>query len=189
MLPSNRTLIFRRLALLTLVMLATGCATPKRPPSTPSAARVDPLAGVPGAVASPVRRPAVYENSGAATPPDRTRTGRYSYLANGATAAQIDPLLAIIEVRLPHSLTTIEEAADYLMHRSGYCLMEPDSTEVRHLLRLPIPDVHRRLGPMTLREALLALGGKAYALVVDEVHREIGYRVIPNGTVLSEGAL
>jgi conjugative transfer region protein (TIGR03748 family) len=185
MLPSNRTTPLRRLvALTTVALLAAGCSATPRPPVTPAGAH-----GTSVATASSVRRPAVYENPGAGAAPDRTRTGRYSYLANGATAAQIDPLLAVIEIRLPHSLTTLEEAADYLLRRSGYCLMAPDAGEVRHLLRLPIPDVHRHLGPMTLREALLALGGQAYALVVDEVYREIGYQVVPAGSTAPGGAL
>jgi conjugative transfer region protein (TIGR03748 family) len=178
------TSFFSLVALTAVALLAAGCTPVKRPPVMPAAPQGAPLAGAPGAAASPVRRPAVYENPGATVVPDRTRTGRYSYLVNGATAAQIDPLLTIIEVRLPHSLTSIEEAADYLLRRSGYCLMEPDSAEVRHLLRLPLPDVHRHLGPMTLREALLALGGKAYALVVDEVYREIGFKIVPTGGTL-----
>jgi conjugative transfer region protein (TIGR03748 family) len=179
MLPSNRTSPLGRLILLALAAVLAGCTSSKRPPLLPEDAARGPQSGVPGSAAFSIRRPAVYENPNAGDAPERTRTGRYSYLANGATAAQIDPLLAIIEVRLPHRLTTLEEAADYLLRRSGYCLQEPDSSEVRHLLRLPIPDVHRHLGPMTLREALLALGGQAYALVVDEVYREVGFKVVP----------
>ncbi|MGZ8246170.1 PFGI-1 class ICE element type IV pilus protein PilL2 [Methylomagnum sp.] len=154
-------------ALPLLALLVTGCA---------------PSAAPPAGVAS-LRQSVAYRNPAGAAPPERTQTGRYSYVANGPAAAQIDPLLAIIEVRLPQGLDTVGLAADYLLKRSGYCLMEPGATEVRHLLRLPLPEVHRHLGPMTLREALLALGGTAYELVVDPVYREVGYRVIaPKGS-------
>lgn len=163
-----------RLLLVSLALLA-GCAPAKRPPPPPEAA-----SGVPSS-ATPDRPPAVYHSQAAGAVPSRTRTGRYFYVANGAEAAQVDPLLAIIEVRIPSTLTTVEEAVDYLLKRSGYCLMEPTAAEVRHLLHLPLPGVHRHPGPMTLREALLALGGQAFDLVVDEVYREVGYRVAPAG--------
>lgn len=177
--PLERTSRPYRLALPILALLLAGCVGTRQRGPAPAAS---PTGHSSGAEAqAPVRAPAVYANPSAGPAAERTRTGRYSYVANGATAAQIDPLLAIIEVRLPRNLATIEDAADYLLKRSGYCLMEPSVTEVRHLLRLPIPDVHRHLGPMTLREALLALGGQAYALVVDEVYREVGFKVVPAG--------
>jgi conjugative transfer region protein (TIGR03748 family) len=172
--------MLRCLTLSGLILLA-GCTTVPRPVPMPgSASRHAPIDTAAGAL----RPPAVYRNTAAGPAPSRTQTGRYAYLQNGAETAQIDPLLAIIDVRLPSTLTTVGEAADYLLKRSGYCLMTPDTAEVRHLLRLPLPTVHRHLGPMTLREALLALAGQAYALVVDEVYREIGYRVIPAGETL-----
>jgi conjugative transfer region protein (TIGR03748 family) len=170
----------RCLTLSGLILLA-GCSTVPRPsPEAASVLRHAPAAASTGSL----RSPAVYRNTAAGPVPSRTQTGRYAYLANGAEAAQVDPLLAIIDVRLPSTLTTVGEAADYLLKRSGYCLMTPDTAEVRHLLQLPLPTVHRHLGPMTLREALLALAGQAYALVVDEVYREIGYRVVPAGETL-----
>jgi conjugative transfer region protein (TIGR03748 family) len=163
-----------------LILLAGCTAVPRPVPEPTSISRHAPAAAPTGSL----RPPAVYRNTAVGPAPTRTQTGRYSYLQNGAEAAQIDPLLAIIDVRLPSTLTNVGDAADYLLKRSGYCLMTPDTAEVRHLLQLPLPSVHRHLGPMTLREALLALAGQAYALVVDEVYREIGYRVIPAGETL-----
>lgn len=181
MLPLERTSRPYRFALPILALLLAGCVSARPRAPMPEAIPSGSLPEAGALAPASVRAPAVYANPAAGPASERTRTGRYSYVANGATAAQIDPLLAIIEVRLPRNLTTVEDAADYLLKRSGYCLMEPAAAEVRHLLRLPIPDVHRHLGPMTLREALLALGGQAYALVVDEVYREVGFKVVPAG--------
>ncbi len=156
------------LTLLTATALAAGCHADKAlAPAVPG----------PSAAAAPPRVPEVYRLGKASPVPGRTQTGRYSFLVNGTEAAQADPLLVVIDVSLPQSLSTVEDAADYLLKRSGYCLMDPATREVRHLFGLPIPSVHRHLGPMTLREALLALGGRAYELVVDDVYREVGYRV------------
>jgi type IV pili sensor histidine kinase/response regulator len=135
-------------------------------------------AGKAGTSTAADRPLAAFRNPAPGRPEERTATGRYSYVANGATVAQIDPLLAIIEVRVPGSVASVGDAADYLLKRTGYCLMEPATREARAMLGLPLPELHRRLGPMTLREALLALGGQAFELVIDEVYREVGYRVI-----------
>ena len=156
------------LTLLTATALAAGCHADKAlAPAVPG----------PSAAAAPPRVPEVYRLGKASPVPGRTQTGRYSFLVNGTEAAQADPLLVIIDVGLPSSLSTVEDAADYLLKRSGYCLMDPATREVKHLFGLPLPSVHRHLGPMTLRDALLALGGRAYELVVDDVYREVGYRV------------
>lgn len=114
-------------------------------------------------------------------PAQTVRTGRYSYAAVGAQAAQVDPLLAVIDVRLPADVTTVEEAVNYLLRRSGFNLLPPDPGDeaVGFLLGQPLPDVHRHLGPISLREALLTLGGKAFNVNVDYVYRKVGYRVSP----------
>lgn len=106
------------------------------------------------------------------------QTGRYSYVK--AAPRDVDPLQTIVDVRLPSGLATVGEAADYLLKRSGYCLVDPDPADraVAHLLERPIPDIHRHLGPMTLRDALLALGGKAYRLAIDDAYREVGYQTL-----------
>jgi conjugative transfer region protein (TIGR03748 family) len=154
--------MYRGFVGLPLIAVLAGCAPPRPVP-----------------LAVPTEHPLVtYRHRPmAASEPARTPTGRYSFVANGPEPAQVDPLLALIDVHLPPDLRTVEEAADYLLKRSGYCLRAPESPEARHLLRQPLPDVHRHLGPMTLRDALLTLGGRAFQLVVDEVYREVGYRI------------
>ena len=88
---------------------------------------------------------------------------------------------AVIDVRLPPDVTTVEEAAHYLLRRSGFNLLPPDPGDqpVNYLLSQPLPEVHRHLGPISLREALLTLGGKAFLVNVDYVYRKVGYHVSP----------
>jgi type IV pili sensor histidine kinase/response regulator len=156
----------RTALLLTALAIASGCAVDKTPPPAATAQ----------AAAVAERKLAVYRIGDPVPTPPRTATGRYSYVDNGPDAAQIDPLLAVIDVSIPQTLATVEDAADYLLRRTGYSLKQPGTPEVRHLLGLPLPQVHRHLGPMTLREALLALGGRAFVLAVDETYREVGYQ-------------
>ena len=91
------------LTLLTATALAAGCHADKAlAPAVPG----------PSAAAAPPRVPEVYRLGKASPVPGRTQTGRYSFLVNGTEAAQADPLLVIIDVGLPSSLSTVEDAAD-----------------------------------------------------------------------------
>jgi hypothetical protein len=49
--------------------------------------------------------------------------------------------------------------------------------DVLTLLVKPLPAVHRRLGPMTLQQALTILTGPHLAMLIDDPRRLIGYRL------------
>ena len=93
------------------------------------------------------------------------------------TQAQAELMEATVAVQLPARIQTIGEAVRYLLQRSGYRLAAAESTEpdTLALFSLPLPAVHRHLGPMTLREALETLAGPAFYLVQDPVHRLITF--------------
>jgi len=105
------------------------------------------------------------------------QTGRYSMYSSAPTQAQSELLEATVTVQLPDRVQTIGETVRYLLQRSGYRLAATESTapETLALFALPLPAVHRHLGPMTLREALETLAGPAFHLVQDPVHRLITF--------------
>ena len=105
------------------------------------------------------------------------QTGRYSIYSAAPTQAQSELLEATVTVQLPDRIQTIGETVRYLLQRSGYRLAATESTapETLALFALPLPAVHRHLGPMTLREALETLVGPAFDLVQDPVHRLITF--------------
>jgi len=105
------------------------------------------------------------------------QTGRYSMVSSAPTQAQSELLEASVTVQLPDRIQTIGETVRYLLQRSGYRLAATESTapETLALFALPLPAVHRHLGPMTLREALETLAGPAFHLVQDPVHRLITF--------------
>lgn len=105
------------------------------------------------------------------------QTGRYSMVSAAPTQAQSELLEATVTVQLPDRIQTIGETVRYLLQRSGYRLAATESTapETLALFALPLPAVHRHLGPMTLREALETLAGPAFHLVQDPVHRLITF--------------
>jgi type IV pili sensor histidine kinase/response regulator len=124
---------------------------------------------------------AVYQVGTLPGPGRTARTGRYSYVDVGAQAAQVDPMLAVIDVHVPPDIATVEDAVNYLLRRSGFNLLPagPGESAVAYLLGQPLPDIHRHLGPVSLRDALLTLGGKAFMVNVDYVYRKVGYQVSP----------
>ena len=105
------------------------------------------------------------------------QVGRYSLISATPTEAQAALLAATITVRFPERIQTVGEALPYLLQRSGYRLAAAESigADTAALFALPLPAVHRNLGPMTLRDALEILAGPAFHLVQDPVHRLITY--------------
>ncbi len=102
------------------------------------------------------------------------RHGRYTLVELRPTATQRDLLLQVVEVSLPTTAATVEEGLRHALLRSGYrlCTAGPD-TDRRMLYQLPLPTVHRQLGPLTLRDALLTLAGPPWALQVDDASRTV----------------
>ena len=106
---------------------------------------------------------------------DQAQVGRYSVIAAVPTKAQTDLLATTLTIRFPERIQTLGEAVRYLLQRSGYRLAKIESIgpETVTLFTLPLPAVHRRLGPVTLRDALKTLAGPAFNLVQDPIHRLI----------------
>jgi len=166
---------FRPLAVFLICALLLGCGT--HPASVRETTQT--AAAQPPAKAS--AEPAVYPEGKLPEPMQTARTGRYSYVDVGPLPVQTDPLLAVIDVHVPPDMATVEEAAHYLLRRSGFTLLpaDPGDYPVACLLSQPLPDIHRHLGPVSLRDALLTLGGKAFLVNVDYVYRKVGYQVSP----------
>ena len=100
---------------------------------------------------------------------------RYSTLYAVPTLAQRDPLADLVTATFPASVTRVGEAINTLLAPSGYRLARAQVAEPERaaLLALPLPAVHRTLGPMPLRLALQTLAGSAFAVVEDPLHRRV----------------
>ena len=105
------------------------------------------------------------------------QVGRYSLYSAKPTEAQADLLASTLTIRFPERIQTVGEAVRYLLQRSGYRLADVESTapDTLALFALPLPAVHRSLGPMTLKDALGTLAGPAFHLVQDPVHRLVSF--------------
>ncbi|AEG00409.1 hypothetical protein [Methylomonas methanica] len=99
------------------------------------------------------------------------QTGRYSTLAATPTPAQRDPLAVIIDVTIPETCVSIEQAIRFLLRRSGYELDTALSVDIIELMAKPLPAVHRQLGPMPLSDALTLLVTPSFVLQDDPIKR------------------
>ena len=105
------------------------------------------------------------------------QVGRYSLFAATPTQAQAELLATTMTVRFPNRIQGVGEAIRYLLQRSGYRLANSEAIgpDTAALFALPLPAVHRSLGPMMLRDALETLAGPAFHLVQDPVHRLVTF--------------
>ena len=108
---------------------------------------------------------------------DAVRIARYSVIAPVATSAQADLLEVVVNIRFPRSIDTVGGALQHLLRRSGYRLQEPHTgEELKNLLPdLPLPEVHRTLGPITLKNALMTLVGPGYRMSGDPLQRSVSF--------------
>ena len=103
---------------------------------------------------------------------------RYSTVSIPAAVAQRQPLTAVISLNLNRNATTVLHAIEQVLHDSGYRLstMHPDR-RVNQLFNLPLPKIHRTLGPITVSGALKTLAGSPWELVVDPVNRLVTFQL------------
>jgi len=112
-----------------------------------------------------------------------TQINRYATVDNKPSIAQVNPLLAVQQVRFPLNVVTVSDAVTYWMRYSGFTL-EAESRRSRALqeaLLLPLPQVVRNLGPLTVEEGLLVLIGKGvFTLSKDLLHRKVNFSLKPS---------
>ena len=155
------------LVLLTLLLL-TGCAhqLPIKPSPESDPVHLEQAKSVP--ISAPLEQ--------------GVQIGRYTVVSATPTVAQDNILSVIVTINFPVPIQTVGDAIHHLLQPSGYSLARFDAQgpEVIQLLSLPLPDVHRSLGPMSLQDALLTLASPAFRLSSDPVHRLIAYDLKPD---------
>ena len=105
------------------------------------------------------------------------QVGRYASLIAAPTEAQTNLLSKMVTVKFPSRVKTVGAAIQHLLRGSGYRLAGASAADPARfdLLNFPLPTAHRSLGPMPLHEALETLGGPAFRLVEDPLHRLISF--------------
>ena len=105
------------------------------------------------------------------------QVGRYASLIAAPSQAQTNLLSKMATVKFPSRVKTVGGAMQHLLRGSGYRLAGTSAADPARfdLLNLPLPTAHRSLGPMPLHEALKTLGGPAFRLVEDPLHRLVSF--------------
>lgn len=145
----------------------------------------------PSRPAEPVADTAIPVNTGQAqsvspdiypSAPEVVRYDRYRLVDISPSQAQRYPLEQIVHLRIPASVSpTVGDALHYALRDSGYRLCTSDG-QANRLYRLPLPAVQYQMGPVRLNVALQILAGPAWQLLVDDVQREVCYRLRPEYT-------
>ena len=112
-----------------------------------------------------------------------TQIDRYSVIAVRPTAGQRDLLSVTRAITIPGDIESVGEAFHWMLRDSGYRLATDTvlSEEVRAMLELPLPAVHRRFEPMPLQTVLGLMIGPAFHLIQDPVHRLIAFERCADG--------
>ncbi|MYD46431.1 MAG: pili assembly chaperone [Gammaproteobacteria bacterium] len=110
---------------------------------------------------------------------DEVQVGRYSTMKTLPTEAQQNIFATVTNVNFDSSITTVGQAMRYLLEDQGIRLAVPRSREnqVHILIALPLPQIHRQLGPISLRHALETLAGPVWLLVQDPIHRMVSFEL------------
>ena len=118
---------------------------------------------------------------------DEIQVGRYSTMKTLPTEAQQNIFATVTNVQFDSSITTVGEAMRYLLEDQGIRLAVPRTQEsqVHTLIALPLPQIHRQLGPISLRHALETLAGPVWRLVQDPIHRLVSFELC--NEVVEEG--
>lgn len=105
---------------------------------------------------------------------DGDRLSRYTLYPFVADVHEEDLLSTIIETTFPTQVATVGSAIDYVLLRSGYRHLPTEA--VSNALHLPLPQVHRSIGPLDTRTALKTLIGSSWNMIEDRKTRVIWFQ-------------
>lgn len=103
---------------------------------------------------------------------EQQRSGRYTLIKTAPEPAQLQPLSAMLQLTFPAHIQTVHDASVHVLFQTGYRL-EMDEPSKSILARLPLPSVHRTLGPMRTLDALKTVLGPAWTFTIDDKLRVI----------------
>ena len=112
-----------------------------------------------------------------------TQINRYATVINKPLPAQINPLLAVQQVHFSQEITTVGQAMTYWLSYSGFSLVPTDkqSPSLQAVMRQPLPQIVRNLGPLTVKDGLEVLAGQqVFTLVHDPLLREVNFKLKPD---------
>jgi len=117
-------------------------------------------------------------SSSALVSANETQIGRYTSVSNEASFVQQHLLSTEIKINFPRNVENLHQAFEQLLTNSGYRLSKDNlDIDIDVLYEQPLPDVHRWIGPMSLRESLQTLAGETWELVTNPVDRTVTFKL------------
>ena len=104
---------------------------------------------------------------------EERQAGRYTIVKTGPDTAEAEPLRAIKLIQIPSHINDVYGALEHLLRETGYAINSQSLKAKQIFSSLPLPAVHREMGPMTISEALHTLIGPAWSLTIDDRLRTI----------------
>lgn len=108
----------------------------------------------------------------------RLQVGRYTTTEALPQQNLNEPLALVAQLTYPREqVTTVGDAIDYTLLRTGYVLVDPPSltTDARRFLDLPLPEAQRSLGPFSVQDMLNVLVGTAWRWHADHITRRVWF--------------
>jgi type IV pili sensor histidine kinase/response regulator len=102
-------------------------------------------------------------------------SSRYVEVDISPKMKDVDPLQVIIDFSFPQGIETVGEAIYLLISPSGYQLDIKENDIAYLLFEMPLPEIHKHLGPVRFNEALVILSGKGFTPNFDETLRLISF--------------
>ncbi|RBW47284.1 hypothetical protein DS885_03820 [Psychromonas sp. B3M02] len=102
--------------------------------------------------------------------------GRYTNVSITPTQQQLNPLLVVVDFEFPPQITKVGEALKLLIAPSGYRFSLSDNDISYILFEMPLPEIHKKLGVMTLDDAIKTLSGSGFTPVYDEGLRLLSFK-------------
>lgn len=103
-------------------------------------------------------------------------SSRYTDVNTSATLAQKDPLSVIVNFSFPRNIENVGDALYLISTPSGYRFSLEEDDVAYILFEMPLPEVHKQLGPISLRNAIEILSGSGFEPVFDDATRLISFK-------------
>lgn len=108
----------------------------------------------------------------------RLQLGRYTTAEAQPQPHLNEPLALVAQLTFPREqVTTVGEAIEYTLLRTGYALVDSQSltSDARRFLGLPLPEAQRTLGPFSVQDVLNVLVGTAWRWHTDHITRRVWF--------------
>ena len=101
------------------------------------------------------------------------QTDRYTLVTPKPAQDELDPLSVNIELTFPPGVSTVGDALEHVLSKSGWVLALDKSNDeaLKITMGRPLPQVHRKMSLMPLRTVLQVLVGQHYVPVEDPLRR------------------